>query len=457
MLIEMFILVIIFALMGTALGTFTGITPGIHVNNVAIMLLTIAPAIVAAFAFMAAFGISSDNIVVLICVCIFAATIAHTFLDFIPSTFLGAPEPDKALTVLPAHKMLIDGDGYKAVALSSIGSFGAIVAAVILIVPYRIFIGNPLYYYEYMKDFMAYIILGVAFIILLSETNAVPYIRRTDRTGRVSWTTGTFSRAFGVAEAAMVFVISGLFGIVIFKLNVSSPFGLPPSVLFPALSGTFGIAGLIESFQQNPYIPPQRVKWPHIDKAATAGSIFSGTVAGSAVGFLPGLSTGVATVMTMMTRKDPKPDQVIITLSSIGAANSYFVMIALYLILRPRSGAAIVIDRMIQVQEWNGILMPQTLAYFLIGGVLAACVAFMLTLFFGARCAGFFHRMPYRKVVAGIIVFVTVMVFMFTGWLGLLVLAAATAIGLIAPALGVRRSHAMGMLMLPVILMLWPM
>ena len=33
MLIEMFILVIIFALMGTALGTFTGITPGINVTN----------------------------------------------------------------------------------------------------------------------------------------------------------------------------------------------------------------------------------------------------------------------------------------------------------------------------------------------------------------------------------------------------------------------------------------
>jgi len=35
MLVEMFILVIIFALMGTALGTFTGITPGIHVNKAA--------------------------------------------------------------------------------------------------------------------------------------------------------------------------------------------------------------------------------------------------------------------------------------------------------------------------------------------------------------------------------------------------------------------------------------
>jgi putative membrane protein len=159
----------------------------------------------------------------------------------------------------------------------------------------------------------------------------------------------------------------------------------------------------------------------------------------------------------MIFRKDPKEDQVIMTLSSINTANSFFVMVALFLILRPRSGAAIVINELVTVSAWDGALMPQSLALLLLSGVVAAALAFLLTIFIGKRCAGFFHRLPYRKLVIGIIVFITAMVFVFTGFLGLLVLVASTLVGLIAPTLGIRRSHAMGVLLLPVIIMLWPL
>jgi putative membrane protein len=47
------------------------------------------------------------------------------------------------------------------------------------------------------------------------------------------------------------------------------------------------------------------------------------------------------------------------------------------------------------------------------------------------------------------------MVLAFTGPLGLFVLAVSTAIGMIAPLTGIRRSHGMGVLLLPVIVMLW--
>ena len=105
---ELLGLIIIFALLGTLMGTFTGLIPGIHVNNVAILLLSLTPAFIVAFGFLAALGVGPDQIALLVCVTIFATSIAHTFLDFIPSTFLGAPEGDTALSVLPAHKMLLE-------------------------------------------------------------------------------------------------------------------------------------------------------------------------------------------------------------------------------------------------------------------------------------------------------------------------------------------------------------
>ena len=37
------ILVIIFAVLGTSLGVLTGLVPGLHVNNIAVIMLSAAP------------------------------------------------------------------------------------------------------------------------------------------------------------------------------------------------------------------------------------------------------------------------------------------------------------------------------------------------------------------------------------------------------------------------------
>jgi putative membrane protein len=129
--------------------------------------------------------------------------------------------------------------------------------------------------------------------------------------------------------------------------------------------------------------------------------------------------------------------------------------VALFLILRPRSGAAIVVNQLVSVQQWNGILLPENLIYLILAGLVAAILGFFLTLVIGKKFAKLFSKVPYRKIVGGIIIFIIIMVFAFTGFLGLFILAVATSIGLLPPYFGVRRSHAMGVLLVPVIIMLW--
>ena len=119
-------LVLLFCALGVLTGVLTGILPGLHVNNIALIFLSLSGTIVSAFGFLLDYGISTDFILVLICVYIISVSISHTFHDIIPSTFLGAPDEDKALSVLPAHSLLLEGKGYEAVALSAIGSYGAI-------------------------------------------------------------------------------------------------------------------------------------------------------------------------------------------------------------------------------------------------------------------------------------------------------------------------------------------
>jgi putative membrane protein len=62
------------------------------------------------------------------------------------------------------------------------------------------------------------------------------------------------------------------------------------------------------------------------------------------------------------------------------------------------------------------------------------------------------EKVPYDKLSLGIIIFLILLTFFFTGFLGLFVLFVSTAIGLLAPLVGVKRSLCMGVLILPVAL-----
>ncbi len=448
------ILVITFAILGTCLGVLTGLIPGLHVNNIAVIMLSISPALLVGLMFLRGYGVPELFIPVLLCVMIVAMSIAHTFLDFIPSTFLGAPEGETALSVLPAHSMLLEGRGYEAVMLSAIGSLGGIIVGFIFLIPFRFIIGEPVNGYIFLKEYMVYILLGICILILFSEQTKIPY-KRVVNSGKTEYEPGKFSRTLGIAIAVLIFLTAGVFGYLIFILDIGSPFGLPSTALFPALAGLFGVATLLDSLRSNTSIPKQKITRPELDKGETLKSVTTGSIAGSTVGFLPGLSSGVATVVAMLFRKEQEREQVIVTLSAINTTNSFFVLVALFLILRPRSGAAIVVNQLIPVEHWGSTIMPGNLIYLVLAGLIAAILGFFLTLYIGKRFARLFEKISYRKVVGGIIIFIIIMVFMFTGMLGLFILAISTCLGLMPPYFGVRRSHAMGVLLVPVIIMLW--
>jgi putative membrane protein len=81
-------LVVLFCIFGVITGIATGLLPGLHVNNIALILLSLSGVIVGAFGFLFEYGISENFILLLICVYIISTSISHTFHDFIPSTFL---------------------------------------------------------------------------------------------------------------------------------------------------------------------------------------------------------------------------------------------------------------------------------------------------------------------------------------------------------------------------------
>ena len=101
-------------LLGVLSGTLTGLFPGIHINLVGAMLLASIGG-----------GIFVGVPAVALVVFVVAMAITHTFIDFIPSIFLGAPEEETYLSVLPGRQLLKEGRGYEAVVVTF---YGALVA-----------------------------------------------------------------------------------------------------------------------------------------------------------------------------------------------------------------------------------------------------------------------------------------------------------------------------------------
>lgn len=438
-------LIIIFCILGVSIGIVTGLLPGLHVNNIALILLSLSGSIVAMCAPLFAYGISEEFIFLLISGFIIAVSVSHTFHDVIPTTFIGAPEEDTALAVLPAHALLLEGREYEAVALSALGSYGAIVVCLILVYPIRFIIGSPLFLYSTLQEIMVWVLIAISILMLATEK------ARIDEFG----TKGKRPAIAGMLFATFVFFLSGVFGLIILDFQLNSPVGLDAPVLFPALAGLFGLPTLLNSLMTKPVIPDQEIKPLKLktkQKKASILSVITGSLAGILVSIIPGITSSTGTILAMNAREGSGNEQTIVTLSSVNTASAFSVIMVLFIILRPRSGAAIAVNELVAVKEWNAFFIPTDLIYFLIFLILGGSLSYFLTIKIGKIFAKRFSNVPYSLLVILTVAMITILVLLFTGLMGVLILIAATFIGFLPISWGVRRSHCMGLLLIPIIL-----
>ncbi|GAG22184.1 unnamed protein product, partial [marine sediment metagenome] len=141
--------------LGICAGIITGLIPGIHINLISLILVSVS-----------GYFLGFTNGLVL-GVFIIAMAVTHTFLDTIPSVFLGAPDSATALAVLPGHRMLLEGRGYDAVKLTVIGSLLCLVLTSIMIV---FLIPTASIIYSIISPWIGWIlIIVVGFMILSSK------------------------------------------------------------------------------------------------------------------------------------------------------------------------------------------------------------------------------------------------------------------------------------------------
>jgi len=292
---------------------------------------------------------------------------------------------------------------------------------------------------------MLWVLIAISLLMIMTEKGRIDIFGKR----------GKLPSILGIFFAAFLFFLSGLFGLATFNISVNSPIGLPSPVLFPALVGLFGTPTLLTSLATKPKIPKQRIEQPKFDRKAKKASILSvvtGSFAGILVSIIPGITSATGTILAMSARAESNKRQTIITLSAVNTACAFFVVAVLFILLRARSGVTLAVADLITVEEWTAFTMPTTLIYLLIAILLSGTLSYFLVLKIGKSFAKHFAGVPYTLLIKLTITLVVILVLLFTGIMGLLILIVATLIGLIPIHWGVRRSHCMGVILLPVIL-----
>jgi len=387
-------------ILGVIAGTFTGLIPGIHINLVAAFIVAGLP--------LLSTYVSPFALVVFIV----AMSITHTFVDFIPSMYLGAPEEDTALAVLPGHVMLKEGKGHEGILLTLIGSLGALGI---------IALGTPLFLafipalYAWSKSYVPFVLVFGILYLTLREQRPL--------------------RAF------VVFFLAGILGYAALNLPVEQP-------LLPLLSGLFGISGLVVSLQSNPKIPKQtfctlREALP--PKKELAKAFLASTATAPLCSFLPGFGSGHAAVLASeIGAQSPKVFLILVGgINTIVMGLSFAATVA---IDRARSGSAAAMQ----------IITPDMGAYemYLLVGVMVVTgmLATYLTIQISRLCANVIATVPYALLSKGIILFLCIVIAFLSNWLGWLVLLVSSAFGIFAILSDVRRINMMGALILPSLL-----
>src|SRR3989344_1105578 len=341
MLIE--ILVILFA--GVIAGTFTGLIPGIHVNLIGAILISLTTT-------SALYQINPIYIVVFIV----SMAITHTFVDFIPSVFLGCPDTDTELSILPGHKLLKEGLGYEAIMLTNYGSLAAIFILILIAFP-SIFIIQKTY--PILQKIIPYILILTSILLISFEKQKI--------------------------KSIFIFILSGALGYIALTLGNSDLLKEP---LLPLLTGLFGASTLLLSIKTTPKIPKQ-ISETTITKKQIIKPLFGAAIAAPLCSFLPGLGSGQAAVIG--NKISPTDEKGFLTL--VGATNTLvmgFSFIALYTISRTRTGAAAAIEKIL------GIPPTKTLILILLIAFIVGIFSFYLTKFLAKIFANNFHKINYK-------------------------------------------------------------
>ncbi len=384
---------------GIVLGIITGLLPGIHIN----LVMTVLAPVVMTYT-------SLTPLTLALSVSALAAT--HTVIDFIPSIYVGAPEAETALSVLPAHQLLLEGKGHEATLIVISGVVCGLIA--LGITSLALIYAVPLIE-EGANKIIPFLLIGISGFMILREEYPL--------------------------RGTVIFLSAGFLGYGALNTSVSEP-------LFPLLTGLFGMSGIVMALKQKENIPPQKeIGWSQIEitRKDWRKTIRDVITIGLPCSILPALGSGYASLIASeITTPNNKRFLMISSAMNMYTMGASFFIV--YSLGKARTGAAAIIGQILPELTLGNILV---LVAVLCAVTLIACKIAEKTSSVGARIIG---RINYRKLSIMAIVFLIVSVIVVSGLRGLLIMGTGTALGIYTLLSENKRMHLMGCLLVPTII-----
>ena len=405
---------VIACFIGILIGTTTGMIPGIHVNTAGAILF-------ASSTFLLTF-LSPE----FLCVLMVSMSIAHALIEFVPSMLLGVPEEGTATSILPGHRMVLQGRSKEVIRIVSVGGFGAIIVTILMLPVFAVIL--PILH-NVSKPFTWMILLFASIYLTYSLTSS-----RRD----FLW-------------SLLLFVLSGILGWITFQTPISSGVSL-----MCTFSGLFGISTILFSLNESSTIPHQNPFYELELDFNKYKSIFAGGITGAILGFLPGFGPAQGTVIAQAAsgasdNDDDDTVNFLLATSGLNVSDCLFSLIAIYIIGNPRSGIAVYMSYLISEMNLNHLVI------FIFASLIAVSVSLVLALKLGDSFSRLMSRVDYKKLSIGVIILQIVILYIFVFYyqapIGYMTLAliTSTAMGMLPHFLGVGKSHLMGVLIIPAI------
>ncbi len=384
---------------GIFVGIFTGLFPGVHINLVSATLVSFSPVILKYVS-----PITASLFII-------SMSITHSFLDFIPSTFLGAPNAETSVSLLPAHSLLHQGRAKEAIFFSVLGAFSGLILAIVLAIPVTYLVK---FLYNIMKDYIPVILVGIVFFLIMREKKK--------------------------GLAFMISILIGIFGYIVLNARfVNDP-------LMPLFSGMYGVSGILKSLNDKVTLVKQNLKIKYvINKARLALLSLKCLVSACFTCPLPGLSASHTVLLTSYFVKETTSQEVLFLNGFVNAAGMVLSLLTFFSIAKARNGSIIAIKELLVIDQKSLLI--------LIAGVLINC---FFSLFLALKCselaAKYAKEINYKRlsyIILGVIVCLNVLL---CGFYGLIVLFIATFVGFLPVTAQVSRKHLMSSLIIPIII-----
>ncbi len=404
--------IILSLIFGIICGIITGITPGLHVNTVGIIIFSISSFLLDI----------TDSIT--ICTFFVSISLTHAMIEFIPSLIIGIPSEDTIVSIQPAHKLLFESKAKEAIRLTSFGGYLSIIVLIIMMP--ILFVILP-FIYNSLKEYIGFLLIIVMSIILY-------------KTGRNNLKRLT---------STIIFLISGILGIVVLTSNMGSNLGL-----LCMLSGLFSVSNLIYNVNNNASIPPQEDIKSIVIDSSFKRSIFAGSISGCILGLLPGLGPAQGTLIaqSLTFNKNIKPKDFLITNSGINISDTLFSLIAIYLINNPRSAISVYISNLIENITLNHVI------FFIFISLISVSIVCIISIKLGDFLIDNIEKLNYKKLNISIIILISIFIIIYTImtngciWFVLICYITSISLGILVNTIDLSKSNLMGVLIIPSIL-----